>query len=225
MTEAGISHEGIVERGGLATLSFTDGEGQRLRLVDDSGAATPGGIPWEKSPVPAANGIRGLAGVTLTVQRLEPTARVLTDVLGMRLDRTYEREGQSVSVFAMAAGGPGAEVEVEERPNERSHRRVGAGGVHHVAFRTPNAEEQNAWHAKIVGAGLHASDLIDRYYFRSLYFREPGGILFEIATDGPGFATDEDAAHLGEKLALPPFLEPHRREIEAGLKPLETIGL
>jgi glyoxalase family protein len=91
-----------------------------------------------------------------------------------------------------------------------------------VAFRTPNQTEQAAWMTRIRGAGIMTSDLIDRFYFRSLYFREPNGILFEIATDGPGFTTDEDAEHLGEKLALPPFLEPHRREIEAGLRPLET---
>jgi glyoxalase family protein len=92
--------------------------------------------------------------------------------------------------------------------------------VHHVAFRAPDAETQARWRERIVAAGLAASEVIDRFYFLSVYFREPNGILFEIATDGPGFIADEDAAHLGETLSLPPFLEPHRARIEAGLQPL-----
>ena len=216
----GIHQSGVVERGGRLTLDFTDPEGQRLQLVDDGG--TPGGDPWEGSPAPAESFIRGLDGVTLTVRRPAPTAEVLTAVLGMRQDREYEREGRTVTVFVMGAGGPGTELHVEERP-DLARTRVGAGGVHHVAFRTPNAAEQSAWMTRIRGAGIGTSDLVDRFYFRSLYFREPNGILFEIATDGPGFATDEDAAHLGETLALPPFLEPRRQQIEAGLRPLETV--
>jgi glyoxalase family protein len=112
-------------------------------------------------------------------------------------------------------------VQLEER-DDLALGRVGIGGVHHVAFRTPDDEQHHAWRERVVAAGLPASPLIDRFYFHSVYFREPGGVLFEIATDGPGFATDEDPAHLGESLALPPFLEPHRREIEAGLRPLDT---
>jgi glyoxalase family protein len=97
----------------------------------------------------------------------------------------------------------------------------GYGGVHHVAFRTPNDAEQARWRERIAAAGLQVTEIIDRFYFKSIYFREPGGILFEIATDGPGFATDEAPEHLGERLALPPFLEPHREAIEAGLHTLE----
>jgi glyoxalase family protein len=220
LSDGGVAHTGIEERGGRATLDFTDGEGQRLRLIDDTGAPG-GGTPWENSPVPATSGIRGLASVSLCVRRLKPTADVLTEVLGMKHVRAYESDGCAVSVFSMGEGGVGAEIEVEERGMEHFGQ-VGAGGVHHIAFRTPNGNEQEAWRDRIRGAGVGTSDLIDRFYFQSLYFREPGGILFEIATDGPGFATDEDAAHLGERLALPPFLEPRRREIEAGLKPLAT---
>ena len=217
LAEAGIRHSGVTEQGGRLTLEFLDPEGQRLRLVDDGG--TPGGTPWPQSPVPTGHGLTGLDSVALTVRRLEPTALVLTQVLGMRRDREYARQGRPVAVFTMGPGGPGTELHVEERPDlSRGH--VGAGGVHHVAFRTPDETEQAAWQERIRGAGLGTSDLIDRFYFRSLYFREPGGILFEIATDGPGFASDEDPAHLGESLALPPFLEPHRRQIEAGLRPL-----
>ena len=212
--ELGVTHGEVGERAGRPSLPFTDSEGQSLLLVADNGA--PGGTPWDKSPVPAAQGIRGLDAVTLTVRRLAPTARVLTETLGFRQTRDYAEDGHPVVVFETGPGGPGAEVHVAERPDlPQTH--VGAGGVHHVAFRTPDEAQQQEWRRRIVGSGLAASTLIDRYYFRSLYFREPGGILFEIATDGPGFATDEDAAHLGERLSLPPFLEPHRAEIEAGL--------
>ena len=217
LTDAGVAVGRVEMLGGRLTLEFTDPEGQRLRLVDDGGA--PGGTPWSASPVPAAHGIKGLDGAGLTVRRLAPTARVLTDVLGMRPDREYERQGRTVSVFTMGPGGPGAELHIEERP-DLPHVHVGAGGVHHIAFRTPEDAAQAAWHTRLRAAGLAVSDVIDRFYFHSLYFREPNGILFEIATDGPGFASDEDPAHLGERLSLPPFLEPHRARIEAGLRPL-----
>jgi glyoxalase family protein len=109
---------------------------------------------------------------------------------------------------------------IEEPGAPMAH--LGRGGVHHVAFRTPDDEEHAEWRERIRAAGLGVTPQIDRYYFRSIYFREPGGVLFEIATDGPGFTSDEDAAHLGEGLALPPFLEPRREEIEAGLVPIPT---
>ena len=119
----------------------------------------------------------------------------------------------------MGEGGPAAElhvIEVKDLPLARQ----GAGGVHHVAFRTPDEAQYHAWTQRLNELGIRNSGEIDRFYFRSLYFREPNGILFEIATDGPGFATDEPMEMLGERLALPPFLEPRRKEIEAGLKPL-----
>ena len=214
----GIQHGEVVEVAGRQTLRFTDPEGQALSLVADDGAA--GGVPWDGSTVPVEQGIRGLDGVTLTVRRLAPTADVLVETLGFHQTREYRAEGdRSVVVFETGAGGPGTEVHVAERP-DLPPVRPGAGGIHHVAFRTPDATEQQEWRRHLVRAGLPVSEQIDRYYFQSLYFREPNGILFEIATDGPGFATDEDAAHLGERLALPPFLEPRRAQIEAGLRPL-----
>jgi glyoxalase family protein len=217
--ELGIPHSEIEDVAGRATLRFTDPEGQNLRLVSDEGV--PDGAPWDRSPVPVENGIRGLDGVTLTVRRAAPTAKVLTDVLGFRRTRDYQDEsGNPVVIYETGPGGPGTEVHLAERPDLPISRQ-GAGGVHHVAFRTPNAEEQLAWERRLAEAGLRSSGQIDRFYFQSLYFREPNGILFELATDGPGFASDEDADHLGERLALPPFLEPQRARIEAGLKPLE----
>src|SRR5258708_16617510 len=119
----------------------------------------------------------------------------------------------------MGEGGPAAELHVIEQ-KDLPMARQGAGGVHHVAFRTPDEQQYHAWTQRLSELGIHNSGEIDRFYFRSLYFREPNGILFEIATDGPGFATDEPMETLGEKLALPPFLESRRAAIEAGLKPI-----
>ena len=119
----------------------------------------------------------------------------------------------------MGEGGPAAELHVAVQPGLPIAEQ-GAGAVHHVAFRTPDDAQYDAWAKRLAEMGIPNSGKVDRFYFRSLYFREPNGILFEIATDGPGFATDEPADKLGEKLALPPFLEPRRKEIEAGLKPL-----
>jgi glyoxalase family protein len=224
LADFNVDHDSIQTRGedGRAVLAFRDPEGQRLELVDDGGKL--GGIPWMKSPVPPEMAIRGLYAVRFTVRQIEPTARLLTQTLGFRQRETYQLAQQSVTVFEVGPGGPGAEVHLEVQP-ALLHGRVGIGGVHHVAFRTPNEEQHRQWRERLVSAGSQVTPVIDRYYFRSIYFREPGGILCEIATDGPGFATDEDPAHLGEHLALPPFLEPHRKEIEAHLKPIVPVDL
>src|SRR5579863_8814542 len=223
----GVARGEIVERGGRAVLAFTDPEGQKLELVDDTLAASvtgvKPGVPWAKSPVPTQSAIRGLEGVTLTVRSLYPTAAVLTEVLGFRKVREYTENGYPTATFEVGPGGPGSEVRLIARPDLPRRHGVGAGGVHHVAFRTPDEEQHLAWHDRLINAGLNATPVIDRFYFRSIYFREPGGVLFEIATEGPGFATDESEEHLGESLALPPFLEPRRKEIEAGLQPIFPI--
>jgi glyoxalase family protein len=211
-----------VERGNYAgrqAVFFRDFEGQRLALVDDGG--TVGGTPRDRSPVPPAYQIKGIFAVSLVVRSLEPTARVLTEVLGFRL-RQEERSHARTALFEVGPGGPGALIVVEERPDQ-PRAQLGTGGVHHVAFRVSDDAAHQAWRARIAQAGIPVTPQIDRFYFRSLYFREPGGILFELATDGPGFAIDEDLEHLGERLSLPPFLEPRRAEIEANLRPLEPI--
>jgi glyoxalase family protein len=221
--EHGVEHDPVAEEAGRAVLAFRDFEGQRLALIDDSGAGVPGGTPWAKSPTPAPVAIRGLGTVTLTVRRLEPTERVLTEVMGFRRAGSYPAAAgprREIVGFATGAGGPGAEVHVDER-RDLPMEQLGRGGVHHVAFRVPTSEEHAAWLDRLRTARVPNSGLIDRFYFQSIYFREPNGILFELATDGPGFATDEDPAHLGEALALPPFLEPRRALIEARLQPLE----
>jgi len=224
LEEHGVAHSGVGERSERAYIEFTDPEGQRLRLADEGGAPrVEGGMPWEGSPVPQEHGIRGLGAVDLTVSELGPTAWVLAEVMGFRLVDEYEEGVEKTALFEVGPGGPGAEVRVVERP-DAPYARLGRGGVHHIAFRTADEEEQRSWREKIRGAGLGVTPQIDRFYFQSIYFREPGGVLFEIATDGPGFATDEDAQHLGERLSLPPFLEPRREEIESRLTPISPIG-
>ncbi|HEX8235019.1 MAG TPA: ring-cleaving dioxygenase [Abditibacteriaceae bacterium] len=218
----GVSINGIVERDGRGTLDLEDGEGQRLSLIDDSGAGNAG-QPWEQSPVPVEFQIRGLGPIMISVPDLRRTESVLTQAMNMRAVREYshpENPQHAVHVYEMGMGGPHAELHVAVQPDLR-FAQLGAGGVHHVAFRTPNEEQYHAWAERLNSLGIANSGEIDRYYFRSLYFREPNGILFEIATDGPGFAVDEDAGTLGEKVVLPPFLEPQRAAIVANLKPIE----
>jgi glyoxalase family protein len=215
-----IAHSGIVQRDGRATVDFEDAEGQRLSLNVDNGRGA--GHPWAKSPIPAEHQIRGLGPITISVPNLASTDRVLTSVMNMRKAREYPvattADAPTVHVYEMGEGGPAAELHVVVEPGLASGRQ-GAGSVHHVAFRTTQADYA-AWAERLGELGMPTSGPVDRYYFQSLYFREPNGILFEIATDEPGFTADEPLDKLGERLALPPFLESRRAEIEAGLKPL-----
>ncbi len=217
--EMGVRHEDVVERDGRWVLDFSDPEGQRLSLVDDGRLGDA--HPWEHSPVPAPHQVRGLGPIRISVPELKRTEKVLTEVMGMLPVRTYAlgRGGPNTHVYRMGAEGPSGELHVAVEP-DLGPARQGAGGVHHVAFRTPDDVQYELWAERLERMGMPTSGPVDRYYFRSLYFREPGGVLFEIATDGPGFATDEPMDALGLRLALPPFLEPRRREIEAGLKPI-----
>jgi len=215
---AGAAVEEPSDVDGRPTLEFEDPEGQRLALIDDG--ATGEARPWEASPVPVERQVRGLGPITLSVPDPRPTASVLVEVLGMELTRSYRlASGHEVLVASMGDGGPGAEVHLAAQP-DLPPARPGAGGVHHVAFRTADDEQHRAWLDRLNAHRIPNSGRVDRFYFRSLYFREPNGILFEIATDGPGFDVDEPLASLGEGLALPPFLEPRRADIEANLRPL-----
>lgn len=218
-----VEHSDIAERAGHQVISFEDAEGQRLTLVsDERNIGVKGGHSWDKSPVPVEYGIIGLGPIHLTVKNNTPTASVLTDVLGFKQTRKYasDEAGQAdILVFETGEGGNGSEVHLEEQTDLPAER-PGRGSVHHVAFRVDNETELRQWIKKINDAGFNNSGYVDRYYFSSLYFREPNGILFELATDGPGFATDEHIDHLGESLALPPFLESKREQIEQHLKPI-----
>lgn len=192
-------------------LLFSDPEGQRLSLID--AADLPGtSSPWTQVVAPEY-AIQGILGVDLESARPESTWRVLTELLG------YGSSQEFPGFMETGDERHHAQVRLIEGHSNRMGR-LGAGGVHHVAFRVDDEAELLDMQAKIEATGLGTSGLVDRYYFKSLYFREPGGILFELATDGPGFGSDEDMATLGEKLALPPFLEPRRTEIEAGLRPI-----
>ena len=220
LRERGVATGEIAERDGRLTLDFEDAEGQRLALVDDGGAGPA--FPWERSPVPAAHQIRGLGPILISVPDLRPTDALLRGVLGMRPEREYPHPDdarQLVHVYAMGAGGPSSELHVAVQAELRTARQ-GSGGVHHVAFRTADAD-YDAWAERLNSMRVANSGKVDRYWFHSLYFREPNGILFEIASDGPGFSVDEDPTTLGETVVLPPFLEPQRDRILARLKPID----
>lgn len=215
----GVRCDEIGERAGRAVLDFADAEGQRLCLTAD--AAVGDDHVWDGSPVPAEHQIIGLGPITLTLGELWPTERMLTSVLNMEKASSFANAHDPVTathVYSMGAGGAAAELHVSIEPG-LAPARQGAGGVHHVAFRVPD-DAYEAWAARLVEQGMPSSGPIDRFYFKSLYFREPGGVLFELATDGPGFAADEAPDRLGRSLSLPPFLEDRRAEIEAGLKPI-----
>ena len=220
LADKGVTQSPIEERDGRLTLDFEDGEGQRLSLIDDQGVGAA--HPWERSPVPSQFQIRGLGPITLSVPELRATAAILENAMNMRAVREYphpENPRHTVHVYEMGEGGPAAELHVAVQPDLPSARQ-GAGGVHHVAFRTPDTD-YDAWAERLRTLGIPNSGKVDRFWFRSLYFREPNGILFEIASDGPGFGVDESEATLGEKVVLPPFLEPRRGEIVGKLKPID----
>jgi glyoxalase family protein len=222
LQQANVPHSEILQRDNRRVIDFEDFEGQRLSLVEDETA--PSGHPWSRSTVPVEHQIRGLGPIVISVPRLEPTDRVLTSILGLSQTRTYisvgadEPEETTIHVYQMDGDGPAAELHVAVEPRLRPAQ-AGAGGVHHVAFRTTRAQYP-AWVERLKEMGVPNSGPVSRFYFQSLYFREPNGILFEIATDEPGFTADEPLESLGEKLALPPFLEGRRSEIERRLKPL-----
>jgi glyoxalase family protein len=222
LNELRVTNSGVQERDGRLTLDLEDREGQRLSLVDDAGRGAPSRT-WKQSPVPAEHQIRGLGPIVMSVPDLGPTDAILTRVMNLRPSREYpdpEHPAQRVHVYEMGDGGAGAELHVAVQP-DLPRARLGAGGVHHVAFRTPTDAEYHGWTDRLNTLGIPNSGEIDRYYFRSLYFREPNGILFEIATDGPGFAVDEDPDTLGQSVALPPFLESQRAAILARLAPID----
>jgi len=219
--ELKITRGEIFEHDGRLMVRFEDPEGQRLALIDDGGAGDAP-VPWERSPVPAEHQIRGLGPIVISIPTLSPTDTLLTRVFNMRLAREIphpDNPGSRVHVFEMGSGGAHAELHVAVEP-ELPAARQGAGGVHHVAFRIPDAD-YNAWADRLNEFDVPNSGKVDRFWFRSLYVREPNGVLFELATDGPGFAVDEDPAKLGETVVLPPFLEPRRKEIVANLKPID----
>ena len=191
-----VTQEPMTTRDGRATLDFEDFEGQRFSIVVDENPREPA-RPWNKSRVPAEHQILGLGPITLSVPKLEPTDEVLREVMNLRKVREYTLGDSVAHVYEMGAGGSAAELHVAVEPSLPTAR-PGAGGVHHVAFRTTLAD-YDAWAGRLESMRMPSSGPVDRYYFKSLYFREPNGILFEIATDEPGFAVDEPMESLGER--------------------------
>lgn len=219
----GVDQEEITERVGRKTIRFTDAEGQRLMLVsDEKNAGVEGGTPRFHEEIPKKFGIIGLGPVTLTVANGELTRRLIEEVLKFSPAATYpsEMDGQrEVVVYSTGEGGTGAELILEER-TDLSTERPGRGSVHHVALRAADQEELSNWIERLTEMNVPHSGFIDRFYFRSVYIKDPNGLTIELATDGPGFDADEPFETMGESLALPPFLEPRREEIERRLKPL-----
>lgn len=207
-------------RFGASVVQFEDPDGMILELVEAPVATLPDAQPTATSDVPAQHALRGFHGVTLAVADAAPTAALLTQVMG------YRAVAQEGGRHRFVATGPSESlrsaatfVDVLADP-ALPFSKLGAGVVHHVAFRTPDANASERWRERLAQAGQHATPIMDRSYFRSIYFREPGGVIFEFATDGPGFATDESPDALGTDFVLPAHLEPHRARIERAVPAL-----
>ncbi len=210
----GLTVEAPVVRGDSEVLTLFDNDGMRLELVASPGDLRSG---WDGvSDIPQQHAVRGLHEVTLSERNLDPTASMLVNFLGMEL----AAETPGAASFSMGEGGAGASVQVVGGIQDRG---LQAGGtVHHVAFRAPDLQTMEDWRQELLGRGVSVTEVMDRQYFKSIYFREPGGVLFEIATDEPGFDIDEPLLELGRKLKLPPWLEPSREQIQNSLPRIEV---
>jgi glyoxalase family protein len=211
----GIAPGPVEKRFGEPTLPFTDPHDFALTLVETSDPREFD--PWELGPVPVERQILGIHSVRLIERELAGTSAFLTDVMG------FASLGESGGWhrFGADGGGSGNLIDVREAPEARRGA-WGVGAVHHVAWRVSDAQAQRIARAAVARAGRRPTEVIDRFWFQSVYFLEPGGVLFELATDGPGFTIDEALGTLGDRLILPPWLEPQREEIEAALPPLES---
>ena len=207
----------IERRFGELVLPLVDPHGMRLALVEPAGARRRDFAPWRGSPIPEARQIRGLFGAQVWERDAAATTTFMKNALGFH---ELAREGEWVRYGFPDA--PGV-VDVRETPHERRGA-WGVGAVHHLAWSVADLDEELIVRQQVEAAGGHATEVIDRFWFKSVYFKEPGGVLFEIATRGPGFAVDENPAHLGETLVLPPWYEAARREIEGVLPPLTMPG-
>lgn len=211
LLSAGVPVERADDRFGDPVLSFADPDGMRVELIGtgDGEYRAP-----RTSNIPAEHAIRGFHGVTLCEAGFEFTARVL-EALGFR---KAEQENNRIR-FAAAGNQHGRNIDVRVQP-QLVYGQMGAGTIHHIAFRAPDEASQLEWREVVASLSLNVTPVLDRSYFHSIYFREPGGVLFEIATDPPGFGIDESLESLGESLKLPPWLEKHRVSIERALPPI-----
>ncbi len=214
-----VASETLPERFGQRVLSFHDPDGLPIELVE-----TEGPVPshfWEGGGVPADCAVHGFHGATLSEAGYERTAALLTETMGFRL-LGHEQNRFRYAAAHSNAGGAGRVLDVVCAP-AAAEGRVAVGTIHHIAFRTPDDGQQGEWLRELGRLDYNVSPVMDRIYFHSIYYREPGGILFEIATDSPGFAVDEALDRLGQSLKLPPWLEALRPQIETALPPLERV--
>jgi catechol 2,3-dioxygenase-like lactoylglutathione lyase family enzyme len=206
--------EKISARFGEEAIRLADPDGLIIELVE---SAAPAAIEqWHGSAVPTEHSIRGFHSVSAVLEGYERTAKLLTESFGYRL---FDESGNRFRFVSRDDNAPGHSIDLLCMPDTHPGR-VAAGSVHHIAFRALDDEEQRLWRERLAELGYNVTPVIDRVYFHSIYFREPGGILFEIATDPPGFTLDEDLNQLGESLRLPPWLESARSQIEAVLPPV-----
>lgn len=202
-------------RFGQPVLPLADPHGLRIALAESESSLGRSFTPWAQSPIPLANQIRGLESARMVERDLAETTAFLTGALGFKKtgeEGTWQRYG-------LGAGNSGHYIDLRAAP-EAKRGAWGTGSVHHLAWRMADEAHQLEVREQAVRGGAHPTPVIDRFWFKSVYFREPGGVLFELATDGPGFGVDEEMATLGETLVLPPWLEQNREAIEAALPPL-----
>ena len=206
-----VTAEEAPTRFGEKVIRLVDPDGLMIELIAVVAGVSPANIePWQDSPVPAQHALRGFHSVSAALEGYERTARLLIDIFGYRL---IDESGNRFRFASPNDNAPGRIVDLLCLPDS-SVGRVVAGSVHHVAFRTQDEQEQLHWREQLVELGYNVTPVIDRIYFRSIYFREPGGVLFEIATEPPGFTLDETIEELGTGLRLPPWLESARSQIQ-----------
>lgn len=212
LADSGTEVRDSTTRRGEERIIFRDPSGLEIALVstDDDHRA-----PWRGSDVDESAAVRGLHSVTMSVRSAAPTVAFLQDMLDFQVVDYTER----VTTLAVNGDVPGRYLKVNERPDAPPGM-VGMGTVHHVALAIPDAESQLRLRSALVSRGSNPTEVLDRRYFQSIYFREPGGVLIEVATEGPGFAADEPLETLGETLCLPPWEETHRAAIERELPPV-----
>lgn len=214
-----VKHFGIQEQFGTKVLSFVDFDDQQYQLVsDENNIGVAAGTPWQKGPIPLEYAITGLGPITIRIAEFDYLKEVLEKVL---LFKEIGQEG-AFHLFEVGEGGNGAQVIVEKNIILPPGRQ-GFGTVHHAAFRVEDRAVLDEWTHRMESFGFQTSGFVDRFFFQSLYARVANGILFEFATDGPGFMGDEPYETLGEKLSLPPFLEPKREQIEGLVRPIDTV--